>query len=125
MIDDTRTATPERVSVRDTGALVLAVGGLAAAFGAASCCALPLLLGTVGVSSAWLVTTAWLATPYQPALLALAIACLAGGGAMLIRRRRVAACSPAVACRRSLLTTLSMGALLVGAVLVALGLVYA
>jgi hypothetical protein len=35
MIDDTRTATPERVSVRDTGALVVAVGGLAAAFGAA------------------------------------------------------------------------------------------
>jgi mercuric ion transport protein len=125
MIGNPRTATPERTSVRDTGALVLAVGGLAAAFGVASCCALPLLLGTLGVSSAWLATTAWLATPYQPALLALAIACLAGGGAMLVRQRRVAACSPGVACRQPLLTTLSTGALLFGAALVALGLMYA
>jgi mercuric ion transport protein len=125
MIDDTRTAAPERPLVRETGALVLAVGGLAAAFGAASCCALPLLLGTVGISSAWLVTTAWLATPYQPGLLALAIASLAGGGTMLMRRWRVAGCSTGVACARPLLRTLSIAALLAGAALTALGLIYA
>ena len=34
MIDDTRTAAPERTPARDTGAMLLAAGGLAAAFGA-------------------------------------------------------------------------------------------
>jgi hypothetical protein len=31
MIDDTRTAAPERTPARDTGAMLLAAGGLAAA----------------------------------------------------------------------------------------------
>ena len=38
--------TPKRQSVRDAGATLLAAGGIAAAFGAASCCALPMLLGS-------------------------------------------------------------------------------
>ena len=41
MIDDTSPTAPQRAPVRDTGALLLAAGGLTAAFGAASCCALP------------------------------------------------------------------------------------
>ena len=49
MIDDTRTAAPERTPARDTGAMLLAAGGLAAAFGAASCCALPLLFGSLAL----------------------------------------------------------------------------
>ena len=39
MIDQTRD-TPERETGKETGAVLLAIGGLAAAFGAASCCAL-------------------------------------------------------------------------------------
>jgi hypothetical protein len=58
MTDNTKIAAPERAPARDTGALLLAAGGLAAAFGAASCCALPLLLGSVGLGSAWLVAVA-------------------------------------------------------------------
>jgi len=58
MIDDTRTAAPERTPARDTSALLLAAGGLAAAFGAASCCALPLLFGSLSLGTAWLVTAA-------------------------------------------------------------------
>jgi len=72
MIDDTRTAAPERTSARDTGALLLAAEGLAAAFGAASCCALPLLFGSLGLGTAWLVTVAWFAAPHRLALLAIA-----------------------------------------------------
>ena len=70
MIEDTRTAAPERAPVRDTGALLLAAGGLTAAFGAASCCALPLLLGSLGLGSAWLVTVAWFAAPHRLDLVA-------------------------------------------------------
>ncbi len=45
------------------GAVLFTVGGLAAAFGVASCCALPLLLTTIGVSTAWLGGVALLARP--------------------------------------------------------------
>src|SRR5262249_14920540 len=99
MIDDTRTAAPERTPARDTSALLLAAGGLAAAFGAASCCALPLLFGSFGLGTAWLVTVAWFAAPHRLALLDIAIICLGSGGAVVLwRRRRIAACAPSVAC---------------------------
>ena len=76
MIDDTRTAAPEPAPARDTGVMLLAAGGLAAAFGAASCCALPLLFGSLGLGTAWLVTVAWFAAPHRLALLAIATICL-------------------------------------------------
>jgi hypothetical protein len=76
LIDDTSPAALQRAPVRDTGALLLAAGGLAAAFGAASCCALPLLLGSLGLGSAWLVTVAWFAAPHRLALLAVSISVL-------------------------------------------------
>src|ERR1700730_8243842 len=67
--DNSQTTPSERAPLRDTGALMLAAGGLAAAFGAASCCGVPLLLGSLGLSSAWLVAVAWLAAPHRIALL--------------------------------------------------------
>jgi len=95
MSDDTRNAVPERTPAGDTGAMLLAAGGLAPAFGAASCCALPLPFGSLGLGTAWLVTVAWFAAPHRLALLAIAIICLGSGGAVLLwRLRRIAACAP-------------------------------
>jgi mercuric ion transport protein len=111
--------------VRDTGALVLAVGGLAAVFGAASCCALPLLLGSLGLGGAWLVAVAWLAAPHRLTLLSVAIVCLVGGGAMFIWRRRVAACTPGVVCGGAATTAFVVGVLSLGTVLAVLGFMYA
>jgi mercuric ion transport protein len=127
MIEDTHTAAPERAPVRDTGALLLAAGGLTAAFGAASCCALPLLLGSLGLGSAWLVTVAWFAAPHRLALLALAIICLVSGGVVLLwRRRRVAAaCAPGAARGSPMITALATCVLSLGAVLVVLGFMFA
>ena len=126
MIDDTRNAVPARTPARDTGALLLAAGGLAAAFGAASCCALPLLFGSLGLGTAWLATVAWFAAPHRLALLAIAIVCLGSGGAMLLwRHRRIAACAPGVACGSQALTALVTCVLSLGAVLVVLGFVFA
>jgi mercuric ion transport protein len=126
MTDKTKIATPEHASARDTGALLLAAGGLAAAFGAASCCALPLLLGSAGLGSAWLVTVAWFAAPHRIELLAVAIACpLASGGMFLWRRRSAATCAPSAACGRRGSTALVTGILSVGAMLVVLGFLYA
>jgi hypothetical protein len=67
-----------------TGASLFAATGVAAAFGAASCCALPMLLGSLGLGSAWLASLAFLAGPYRAVLLAAAIVCLVSGGGLLL-----------------------------------------
>ena len=123
--DNSPTTPSEPAPARDTGALLLAAGGLAAAFGAASCCALPLLLGSVGLGSAWLVTVAWLAAPHRTTLLVAAIVCLLGAGGMFVWRRRVAACAPGLSCGRPAITALLIGVLSLGAVLAVLGFMYA
>ena len=46
MTEEARSRPKERETTKETGALLLAIGGLAAAFGAASCCAIPMLLGS-------------------------------------------------------------------------------
>ena len=125
MIDETRDAVPEAAPSRNTGALLLAAGGVAAAFGAASCCALPLLLGSLGVGSAWLVTVAWFAAPHRLALLGVAVACLTGGSGMLLwRRRRAGSCASGV-CENPVTTPVVTSLLLLGAVLVVLGWMFA
>ncbi len=124
MTDNAQPAEPERAPARDTGALLLATGGVAAAFAAASCCALPVLLGSVGLGTAWLVAVAWLAAPHRLALLIAAIVCLVGGGGLFLWRRWAAACTPGAACGRPVVTALVSCALSLGAVLVVLGFMY-
>jgi mercuric ion transport protein len=126
MIDDTRTAAPERTPARDTATMLLAAGGLAAAFGAASCCALPLLLGSLGLGTAWLATLTWFAARHRLALLAIAIICLGSLGAVLLwRRRRMVACAPGAACGSPVVTALLTSVLSLGAILVVLGFMFA
>jgi mercuric ion transport protein len=122
MTDNIERSMPERVTLSDSGATLLAAGGLAAAFGAASCCALPMLLGSLGLAGAWLSGLGLLAGPYRSALLASAIVCLAGGGLLFWRRRAVVACAP---CIRPLTTAILTGALSLGAVLTVLGFIFA
>jgi mercuric ion transport protein len=104
---------------------LLAAGGFAAAFGAASCCALPVLLGSLGLGSAWLGSLALLAGPYRSVLLAAAVVCLASGGLLLWRRHVAIACAPGAVCGRSVVTGLITGVLSLGAVLTVLGFVFA
>jgi mercuric ion transport protein len=124
MPDDPRPAAPDPIPLRDTGALLLAAGGLAAAFGAASCCALPILLGSLGLGGAWLVAVAWLAAPHRIALLIAAVLCLVGAGGVFIWRRRVAACTPGAACGHPATSILLASTLAAGGVLVVLGYLY-
>src|SRR5207253_10822120 len=106
MTDNSPRQIAQRARIGDTGTTLLAAGGLAAAFGAASCCALPMLLGSLGIASAWLGALALLAGPYRPMLLAAAVLSLVGGGLLLWRRRAVVACAPGVACGRPVITAL-------------------
>jgi mercuric ion transport protein len=108
------------------GAAALAFGGIAAAFGAASCCALPLLLDGLGLGSAWLAGLALLAAPYRGILLGGAVLCIAGAGAMWLRaRRRAPECAAGSVCARPAATALIASALSLGAVLTVLGFVFA
>ncbi|HWD57470.1 MAG TPA: mercuric reductase [Stellaceae bacterium] len=126
MTENTHSDAPRRGIGSDTGVMLLAAGGLAAAFGVASCCALPILLGALGVGSAWLIAVAWLAAPHRLALLTVAVVCLVGGGGLLLWRRRAAAmCAPGAACGRPVITGLLTAALSLGAVLTVLGFLYA
>jgi mercuric ion transport protein len=126
MTDNTERASPERGTIRDTGATLLAADGLAAAFGAASCCALPMLLGSLGLASAWLGGLALLAGPYRPVFLTTAVIGLIGGGLLFWRGRSAVIRAPgAGASRRPMTTAFLTGALSLGAVLTVLGFVFA
>jgi mercuric ion transport protein len=91
-------ASPE--SGRDAAKTVLAAGGLLAAFGVASCCALPIALSMLGISAASLVGIGYLAAQYQAELFYGAVICLAAAVFIMWRQRRALACTPGAACAR-------------------------
>lgn len=109
-----------------SGAVLFTLGGLAAALGVASCCALPLLLTTIGVSTAWLGGVGLLAAPHRSVLLIIGALCLAGGAALLWRQQRAAAtCGPNGACTPPAVRVLTLVGLLIGAGLLWAGYAYA
>jgi mercuric ion transport protein len=114
------------VPAGEAGAALLADGGVAAAFGAASCCALPVLLGSLGLGSTWLLGLALLAAPHRLILLAAGVACLAGGAFLLWRQQQAAAaCAPGTACSRPAVRRLTAAGLVLGSILLVLGYAYA
>jgi mercuric ion transport protein len=81
------------------GALLLTGAGLIAAVAAASCCALPVVLFAIGVSSVWIANVTALGT-YQPIFAAGSIVLLAAGF-MLTRPRSSwvrTSCAPGASC---------------------------
>ncbi|MBL8649955.1 mercuric transporter MerT family protein [Sphingopyxis sp. 113P3] len=100
----------------DAGAFTLA--GIAAAFGVASCCALPFLLASAGIGAAWLGGIAMVAMPYRTPLLLIGAACLILGAFLLFRQQRAAArCGPGGACTPRWVRILTLAGLLLGAAL--------
>ena len=120
-------ATPEPSirPPRPKTATLMTVGGLAAAFGAASCCGLPLMLTTAGIGSAWLTGVAVLAAPYRPILLILGAIGLAGGAYFLFWRARRAACRPGSLSARPTFRGTIVASLLLGVAFLYLGYAYA
>jgi len=112
-------APPSRLAqFRAIGPVAFAAGGVAAAFGAASCCAIPMLFGGIGLGGLGSALFMPVLAPFQPYLLAAALASLAIGGALLWRRNSCA--------RRGarLATTITLTGLVLGAALLALGFAY-
>jgi mercuric ion transport protein len=109
-----------------SGAAWLTLGGLAAAFAAASCCALPLLLTTFGLGTAWLGGMALLAAPHRGALLVVGALGLSGGAVLLWRQHRAAsACGPDGACTPAWVRGLTLVGVVAGLGLLCAGYVYA
>lgn len=115
--------TPEKVGTAGSprtaaGVGLLTFGGLGAAFGLAACCALPMLLATIGLSSAWLSGVASIAAPYRSLLLAVGALTLGGGAVLLWRQQRhAAACGPDGSCTPPAVRVATLVGLIVGAIL--------
>jgi mercuric ion transport protein len=108
-------------SVRgDAAKTVLAAGGLLAAFGVASCCALPVALSLLGISAASLLGIGYLAAQYQQELFYAAVICLGAGVVIMWRQRRARLCVPGSACARPTLDWGSKIALVLAVGLLAL-----
>jgi len=80
------------------GQKLLMAGGILAALGASSCCILPLVLFSIGVSGAWIGNLTALA-PYQPVFVAAALVFLAVGFWRVYRQPKVD-CVEGSACAR-------------------------
>ena len=94
-----------------------AAGGIFGAVAASSCCILPLVLFSVGVSGAWIGNLTKLA-PYQPYFVAFALASV-GYGAWRVYKARQVACEPGMACARPVNNRIVISGLVFSAVLVA------
>lgn len=95
-------------------------GGIAAAFGAAACCALPLALASVGVGSAWLGSIAPIVGPYRTPLLVLASVLLFAAAIRLVWQfRQARACPTDAACGSSTYRALTAAGIVIGVVLLA------
>ena len=106
-------------------ATLLTAAGLAAAFGVASCCALPLLLSGLGIGSAALAGIALFAEPHRALLLAAGAVCLVAGGIFLWRERRISAvCATGAVCSKPVVRGLTGVGLVLGLILLVLGYVF-
>ena len=98
------------------------MGGLFGALAASSCCVLPLVLFSLGISGAWLGSLTALA-PYQWIFLTITFAFLAAGF-YLAYRRPATKCADGEACARPLPNRLVKIALWVATALVAAALMF-
>lgn len=118
MSDDLKSGVarvPSSTLLATIGPLAFAAGGIAAAFGVASCCALPMLLGAIGLGglASALFSPAFI--PFQTDLTLAAVVCIVAGGVLLWQRR-------SCVWRRARIATV-LG-LVIGAGLLALGIIY-
>ena len=110
---------PQIADGRHSKAL-LTVAGLLAALATSSCCLLPFIFVTVGVSGAWMGNLTALA-PYQPMFFALAAASIGAGFHRVYRRPKTAACVPRSACADSRADRLTKAVLCSAAILAIAG----
>jgi mercuric ion transport protein len=85
-------------NAQTAGALTLVTGGLGAAFSAAACCGLPVLLAGLGIGTSWLIPVAAAVGPAADALILLAGLLLLASLGLVARSPKV--CAPGALCAR-------------------------
>ena len=100
-----------------SGQVLLAAGGVLGALAASSCCILPLVLFSLGVSGAWIGNFTRLA-PYQPYFIAATFLFL-GCGYWLVYRTGTRACAEGDACAKPLPNRIVKTSLILATILVA------
>src|SRR5258707_8968624 len=108
---DARTANLQRQQ------RLMAAGGMLGALVASSCCILPLVLFSLGVSGAWIGNFTRLA-PYQPYFIAATLLFL-GSGYWLVYRSGTRGCAEDEACARPLPNRIVKAILILATILVA------
>ncbi len=83
---------------QSAGALALVTSGVGAAFSAAACCGLPVMLAGAGVGTSWLIPVAATVGPIADLLLIAAGLALLASLALVLRRPQV--CIPGALCAR-------------------------
>jgi mercuric ion transport protein len=119
-VQDKPFASANAETRRDMTKTILAAGGLLAAFGVASCCALPIALSLLGISAASLVGIGFLAAQYQQQLFYGAVVLLLAAAFVMWRQRRALARTPGATCARPALDWASKIGLLLAIGLLAL-----
>jgi mercuric ion transport protein len=109
---------------KGVGAIFLTASGIAAAFAVASCCALPIILGGLGIGTAWLFGLAVFAAPHRTLLLGIGALAL-GAAAVAMWRQRSAVCEPGAWCGRPAVRLTTGIGLILGILLLVAGYEYA
>jgi len=97
---------------------LIAAGGILGAIAASTCCIIPLVLFSLGISGAWIGQLTAL-SPYQPIFLAITVGFL-GYGYWLVYRKPKIACAEGEACARPLPNVIVKSALWIATALVIL-----
>ena len=104
----------------------LTFAGLGAAFGLAACCALPMIMISLGLGTAWLGGVASIAAPNRALLMVVAALAFGSGAVLLWRQQRHAAtCGPNGVCTPPAVRVLTLAGLIIGVVLLIAGYLYA
>ena len=109
--------------IKSTGAVTLAIGGFGAAFSLAACCALPLLLVSVGLSPYWVAPAAALGERLGFCLVVLSVAALAAAVFIVLRAPKT--CAPGSLCARPWFRVTIIVLALLGVALLVLAHIYA
>lgn len=88
---------------------LIAAGGILGAIAASTCCVVPLVLFSLGISGAWIGNLTAL-TPYKPFFITITMGFL-GYGYYLVYRKPKVACADGAACARPLPNRLVKGSL--------------
>ena len=105
------------MAINESTTKLIAAAGILGSVATSSCCIIPLLLFSFGVSGAWIGNLTRLA-PYQPLFIAVTLASL-GCGYWLVLRTRRTACAADAACARPLPNKVVTIALVMATLLVA------